>query len=204
MGPLGGVRIIEMAGIGPAPFCAMLLTDLGAEVLRLDRTGPSGLGIDVAPRFDLLNRGRRSLAIDLKRPDGSAAAMRLIGQADALIEGFRPGVMERLGLGPDDCFAGNPRLVETLRRMAANQDFPASLLFTGPQGVGKFTLAALVARTVHCLGHSREQGEEPCGECKPCRDLATLDDPGPWPARRHHLVIHGAPWYLLHRNPPPR
>ena len=111
MGPLGGVRIIEMAGIGPAPFCAMLLADLGAEVLRLDRTGPSGLGIDVAPRFDLLNRGRRSLAIDLKRPDGSAAAMRLIGQADALIEGFRPGVMERLGLGPDDCFAGNPRLV---------------------------------------------------------------------------------------------
>ena len=111
MGPLGGVRIIEMAGIGPAPFCAMLLADLGAEVLRLDRTGPSGLGIDVAPRFDLLNRGRRSLAIDLKRPDGSAAAMRLIGQADALIEGFRPGVMERLGLGPDDCCAGNPRLV---------------------------------------------------------------------------------------------
>lgn len=111
MGPLGGVRIIEMAGIGPAPFCAMLLADLGAEVLRLDRTGPSGLGIEVAPRFDLLNRGRRSLAIDLKRPDGSAAAMRLIGQADALIEGFRPGVMERLGLGPDDCFAGNPRLV---------------------------------------------------------------------------------------------
>ncbi len=111
MGPLGGVRIIEMAGIGPAPFCAMLLADLGAEVLRLDRTGPSGLGIEVAPRFDLLNRGRRSLAIDLKRPDGSAAAMRLIGQADALIEGFRPGVMERLGLGPDDCFAGNPGLV---------------------------------------------------------------------------------------------
>ncbi len=111
MGPLAGVRIIEMAGIGPAPFCAMLLADLGAEVLRLDRTGPSGLGIGMAPRFDLLNRGRRSLAIDLKRPDGRAAALRLIGQADALIEGFRPGVMERLGLGPDDCFAENPRLV---------------------------------------------------------------------------------------------
>lgn len=111
MGPLAGVRIIEMAGIGPAPFCAMLLADLGAEVLRLDRTEPSGLGIGMAPRFDLLNRGRRSLAIDLKRPDGSAAALRLIGRADALIEGFRPGVMERLGLGPDDCFSGNPRLV---------------------------------------------------------------------------------------------
>ncbi len=111
MGPLAGVRIIEMAGIGPAPFCAMLLADLGAEVLCLDRTEPSGLGIEMAPRFDLLKRGRRSLAIDLKRSDGRAAALRLIGQAGALIEGFRPGVMERLGLGPDDCFAGNPRLV---------------------------------------------------------------------------------------------
>lgn len=111
MGPLAGVRIIEMAGIGPAPFCAMLLADLGAEVLRLDRTEPSGLGIEMAPRFDLLKRGRRSLAIDLKRSGGRAAALRLIGQADALIEGFRPGVMERLGLGPDDCFADNPRLV---------------------------------------------------------------------------------------------
>ncbi len=111
MGPLAGVKIIEMAGIGPAPFCAMLLADLGAEVLRLDRAEPSGLGIDMAARFDLLNRGRRSLAIDLKRPQGRAVALRLIGQADALIEGFRPGVMERLGLGPDDCFADNARLV---------------------------------------------------------------------------------------------
>ncbi len=111
MGPLAGVRIVEMAGIGPAPFCAMLLAALGAEVLRIDRTEPSGLGIDMEPRFDLLNRGRRSVALDLKHSQGPPAALRLIERADALIEGFRPGVMERLGLGPDECLARNRRLI---------------------------------------------------------------------------------------------
>ena len=111
MGPLTGFKIVEIAGIGPAPMCAMLLADLGVTVLRIDRPEPSDLGIMRELRYDLLLRGRRSLALDLKRPEGKALALRLIERADALIEGFRPGVTERLGLGPDDCLARNPRLV---------------------------------------------------------------------------------------------
>ena len=111
MGPLSGVKVVEFAGIGPPPMCAMLLADMGADVLRIDRTQASGLGIPMAPRFSVLNRGRRSVAIDLKRREGIEAVLRLIEQADALIEGFRPGVMERLGLGPDVCLGRNPRLV---------------------------------------------------------------------------------------------
>lgn len=110
-GPLAGTRVVELAGVGPAPFCAMLLSDLGADVLRIDRPGVVELGVPIDPRFDLPNRGRRSVIVDLKRPEGLAAARRLVAQADALIEGFRPGVMERLGLGPDECTALNPRLV---------------------------------------------------------------------------------------------
>ncbi len=111
MGPLKGFKVIELAGIGPAPMCAMLLSDLGAEVLRIDRTADAGLGIAMKTKYSLLNRGRRSIALDLKRPEATEAVLRLAGQADALIEGFRPGVMERLGLGPDVCLARNPRLV---------------------------------------------------------------------------------------------
>src|SRR5258708_36248539 len=92
-------------------MCAMLLADVGATVLRIDRPEPSDLGIPRPLRYDLLLRGRRSLALDLKRPEGKALALRLVERADALIEGFRPGVTERLGLGPDDCLAHNPRLV---------------------------------------------------------------------------------------------
>jgi alpha-methylacyl-CoA racemase len=110
-GPLAGVRVIEVAGIGPGPFCAMMLADMGADVLRVDRTGPADLGLPVAPRFSVLNRGRRSVALDLKNPGAVAAVKRLVAGADALVEGFRPGVMERLGLGPDVCLAVNPRLV---------------------------------------------------------------------------------------------
>ena len=110
-GPLAGLKIVEFAGIGPAPMCAMLLADLGADILRIDRTQDAGLGIDRRPEFDLLNRGRRSAAIDLKHKDGVAAALRLAERADVLIEGFRPGVMERMGLGPDVCLARNPKLV---------------------------------------------------------------------------------------------
>lgn len=110
MGPLSGVRVVEMAGIGPAPFCAMLLADMGADVLRIDRTGPSGLGVDFPPAYDFLARGKRALALDLKAADDLAALRRLVGGADMLIEGFRPGVMERLGLGPEE-FPENPRLV---------------------------------------------------------------------------------------------
>ncbi len=111
MGPLKGFKVIELAGIGPAPMCAMLLSDLGAEVLRIDRTADAGLGIAMKTKYSLLNRGRRSIALDLKRPEATEAVLRLVSQADALIEGFRPGVMERLGLGPDVCLARNPRLV---------------------------------------------------------------------------------------------
>ncbi len=111
MGPLAGYRVVEMAGIGPAPMCAMLLADLGATVLRIDRQQPSGLGLPGEARFNLLNRSRHAIAVDLKHPEGIALVLRLAGAADALIEGFRPGVMERLGLGPDTCLARNPKLV---------------------------------------------------------------------------------------------
>ena len=111
MGPLAGIKVVELAGIGPGPMCAMLLADMGATVLRIDRPGGSNLGIARSLRYDLLLRGRYSVAVDLKSPAGKALALRLVERADALIEGFRPGVTERLGLGPGDCLARNPRLV---------------------------------------------------------------------------------------------
>src|SRR3546814_13429877 len=112
MGPLAGYRIRELAGIGPGPMCAMLLADMGATVLRLDRrVAADDLGIVRPERFNVINRGRRSAAIDLKHPDGVALVLDLVGRADALIEGFRPGTMERLGLGPEPCLQRNPRLV---------------------------------------------------------------------------------------------
>jgi acetyl-CoA hydrolase len=109
-GPLAGLRILEIHGIGPAPFCGMLLADLGADVVLVDRirTGPEDLDLG---RHAVTHRGKRSIALDLKTPEGVQTLLRLIGQCDALIEGMRPGVMERLGLGPDVCQARNPRLV---------------------------------------------------------------------------------------------
>ncbi|AYF27962.1 CaiB/BaiF CoA transferase family protein [Micromonospora tulbaghiae] len=107
-GPLTGVRVIELAGIGPGPFAAMMLADLGADVVRVDRPGGGGFG---AFPGDLLNRNRRSIAVDLKQPEGRDLVLALAAGADALVEGFRPGVTERLGLGPDACLAANPRLV---------------------------------------------------------------------------------------------
>ncbi|MCG8670709.1 MAG: CoA transferase, partial [Pseudomonadales bacterium] len=105
MGPLKGYKIIEFAGIGPGPFCAMMLADMGAEVIRIDRPNtPGGKG-------DVLARGRQSIAVDLKSESGKDLVLQMIAQSDGLIEGFRPGVMERLGLGPDECLAKNPRLV---------------------------------------------------------------------------------------------
>jgi alpha-methylacyl-CoA racemase len=111
LGPLNGIRIVEFTGIGPGPMAAMLLADLGATVLRLDRIVPSDLGVGLAPRFDLFMRGRSSVAVDLKHPAGVEFALKLLEAVDASIEGFRPGTMERLGLGPDLALAGNPRLV---------------------------------------------------------------------------------------------
>lgn len=110
-GPLAGLRVIEIAGIGPGPFCAMMLSDMGAEVIRIDRASAPDQGIDIPVPSNVTNRGRRSVVLDLKSPEGVAALKRLAVRADALIEGFRPGVMERLGLGPDDLLAVNPRLV---------------------------------------------------------------------------------------------
>jgi alpha-methylacyl-CoA racemase len=111
MGPLHGVKIIELAGIGPGPFCAMMLADMGADVIRVDRAQSVVGGDPENPPADVLNRGRRSVGIDLKHPDGVEALLTLVERADALIEGFRPGVCERLGFGPDVCLARNPRLV---------------------------------------------------------------------------------------------
>lgn len=110
-GPLRGVRVIEIAGIGPAPFCGMLLSDMGADVLRIDRPDPAGLGLPVEPRFDVTSRGRRSVCLDLKQPACAEAVLELVRRADVLIEGMRPGVMERLGLGPGPALAANPKLV---------------------------------------------------------------------------------------------
>lgn len=111
MGPLAGVRILEIGGIGPGPMAAMLLADLGATVLRLCRADDSGPGLRKPVTFDLVMRGRRSLAIDLKTPAGIDLALRLIERSDGTIEGFRPGVAERMGLGPEVALARNPRLV---------------------------------------------------------------------------------------------
>ncbi|WP_428935874.1 CaiB/BaiF CoA transferase family protein [Streptomyces sp. ACT015] len=108
-GPLTGVRVIELAGIGPGPFAAMLLADLGADVVRVDRPGGPGLGID--PAHDVTNRNKRSVVVDLKAPGGAARVLGLAARADILVEGYRPGVAERLGVGPGACHARNPRLV---------------------------------------------------------------------------------------------
>jgi alpha-methylacyl-CoA racemase len=110
-GPLSGYRIIEIAGIGPGPFAAMLLADMGAEVIRVERAQAVRGPAPDRPHFDTMLRGRRNLALDLKHPDGVATLLDLVEKADALIEGFRPGVMERLGVGPDVCHARNPKLV---------------------------------------------------------------------------------------------
>lgn len=107
MGPLKGIRIVELAGIGPGPFCAMMLADMGAEIIRVDRKGAK----DPRGKYNVLLRGRPSIGVDLKTPEGVETVLKLIGKADALIEGFRPGVMEKLGLGPEVCLARHPRLV---------------------------------------------------------------------------------------------
>lgn len=111
MGPLAGVTIIELAGIGPAPFASMLLADMGANIIRIDRARGDEPGIRLPYRLNVMNRGRRSLSVNLKSPAGIATVLKLVEQADAFIEGFRPGVTERLGLGPEACLARNPRLI---------------------------------------------------------------------------------------------
>jgi len=106
-GPLAGVRVLELAGLGPAPFCGMMLGDMGAEVIRIERAG----AVWHEPSRDPLLRNRRSIGLNLKHPAGLATALRLVAACDVLIEGYRPGVLERLGLGPAECLERNPRLV---------------------------------------------------------------------------------------------
>jgi alpha-methylacyl-CoA racemase len=152
MGPLGGYRIIEMAGIGPAPFAGMLLADLGAEVIRIDRREAADLGVPGRePRFDVLARGRRSAAVDVKAEAGRQVVERLAAKADALIEGFRPGVMERLGLGPDALLAQNPKLVFG-RMTGFGQDGPLA------QMAGHDIDYIALAGVLHSIGR---QGEAP-------------------------------------------
>ena len=111
MGPLQGVKIVELAGIGPGPFAGMLLSDMGADIVRVDRAGQVNPAVFDKPNLEPLYRGRRSIGVDLKNPEGVELVLRLVEKADALFEGYRPGVTERLGLGPDDCLARNPKLV---------------------------------------------------------------------------------------------
>ena len=150
MGPLAGFRIIEMAGIGPAPFAAMLLADMGAEVIRVDRREAADLGLPGRePKFDVLHRGRRSLALDVKAEAGRAVVKQLAAKADALIEGFRPGVMERLGLGPDELLALNPKLVFG-RMTGFGQDGPLA------QAAGHDINYIALAGVLHAIGRKGE------------------------------------------------
>src|ERR1700728_129034 len=110
-GPLNGFRVLELPAIGPVPFAGALLADLGADVVRIDRVTTLRTSPDVPPRFDFYNRNKRSVALNLKQPDAVQTALEMVGKADALLEGFRPGVAERLGLGPEPCHAANPRLI---------------------------------------------------------------------------------------------
>ena len=150
-GPLAGVRIVELGGIGPGPFCCMLLSDLGAEVVRIDRPPGFDGGAPVDERFNLLHRGRRSLALDLKKKEAVAAILKLVAKADALVEGFRPGVAERLGLGPADCLGVNLRLVYG-RMTGWGQDGPLA------QAPGHDLNYIALTGVAHSIGR---QGEAP-------------------------------------------
>ncbi|MBW2241528.1 MAG: CoA transferase [Deltaproteobacteria bacterium] len=150
-GPLSGIKVIEIAGIGPGPFCAMMLADMGADVLRVDRAASVRDEMPDRPSPDLLNRGRRSVGVDLKHPEGVATILRLVDQADVLMEGFRPGVMERLGLGPDVCMERNPGLVYG-RMTGFGQEGPMS------QAAGHDINYIAMAGA---LGHIGRKGEKP-------------------------------------------
>jgi len=147
VGPLNGIRIVEIAGIGPTPFCGMLLADMGAQIIRLRRPAPADPGVDVPDRFNLMNRGRPTIDVDLKSDAGRELVLRLCEKADALFEGFRPGVMERLGLGPGDCMARNERLVYG-RMTGWGQEGPLA------QRAGHDTNYIALAGALHGIGHA--------------------------------------------------
>lgn len=145
MGPLQGLKVIEMAGLGPTPFCGMLLGDMGADVVRVDRTEQTDLGIEFPTTLDLRGRNKRSVAINLKRPEGLAILLHLVDRADVLIEGFRPGTTERLGFGPDVCLARNPRLIYG-RATGWGQDGPLA------DAVGHDINYIALAGALDCIG----------------------------------------------------
>jgi len=150
MGPLDGMKVIEIAGIGPGPFAAMVLADLGADVIRIDRPQRVVADPPASPPLDLLNRGRPSIALDFKAREGVEAALRLVERADVLIEGFRPGVMERLGLGPETCLERNPRLIYG-RMTGWGQDGP--LAHAAGHDINYIGLAG----ALHAIGRSGER-----------------------------------------------
>lgn len=154
-GPLSGLRVIEVGSIGPGPFCAMLLSDLGADVIRLDRTTGSGLvGPNADFRTELLHRGRRSVAVDLKNPGGPEVVLSLVDRADVLIEGFRPGVTERLGIGPEICAERNPALIYG-RMTGFGQDGPLA------QAVGHDINYVALSGALSMIGRSGEPPTPP-------------------------------------------
>ena len=142
-GPLSGFTVVEMAGIGPGPFCAMMLADMGADVIRIDRLTPGFLG----GGGTIIDRGRRTIALDLKQPGAAGIVLRLLDKAHALLEGFRPGVMERLGLGPDECLARNPRLVYG-RMTGWGQDGPLA------QSAGHDLNYIAITGVLHAMGQA--------------------------------------------------
>ncbi len=151
MGPLEGIRVVELQGIGPGPFAGMVLADLGADLVRIDRAQNVQTPPPATPPGDILARGRRSVGVDLKRPEGVETVLRLVEKADVLLEGFRPGVMERLGLGPDTCLARNPRLVYG-RMTGWGQDGP--LATAAGHDINYIALAGVL----HAIGR---KGEKP-------------------------------------------
>lgn len=154
MGPLKGLKVIELAGIGPGPMAAMMLADLGATVLRIDRREPVAMGVPRPPKFDLLLRNRRSLPLDLKDARSVALVLDLVERSDVLIEGFRPGVTERLGLGPEPCLARNPRLVYG-RITGYGQDGPMA------QEVGHDLNYIAMAGALHAFGRAGQAPAPP-------------------------------------------
>lgn len=153
-GPLTGLKVVELAGIGPAPMAAMMLSDMGAEVIRVDRLTASGLGIPMPKKFNFLGRGRKSIAVDLKNPEGIDALLELIDKADILIEGFRPGVMERLGMGPDVCLERNPKLVFG-RVTGWGQEGPLS------KSAGHDLNYIALSGALHAIGRSNDEPPTP-------------------------------------------
>jgi alpha-methylacyl-CoA racemase len=228
-GPLAGVRVVELAGIGPAPFAGMLLADLGAEVIRVDRPGGRSTPVDAAHR--ILGRSRRSVAVNLKHPDGIAVVLRLAGHADALIEGYRPGVAERLGIGPDECLAANPRLVYgrmtgwgqdgplartaghdidyialagalgLVGRSAETPTVPLNLI--GDFGGGGMLMAVgVLAALVSARGTGRGQVVDAAmvdGTATLLAMLLGLRNAGAWGPRGTNLLDGGAPFYDAYR-----